>query len=159
MTERKLRLPRLLFQGARPERPSSAYHAVEIRCSAGACEAAEAASDRRYLSKDAPLLPLAACDRPAHCKCRYRHYEDRRTEQRRGGDAMEPPELRSTAEERRNSQGRRTEDRADAADETASLLEDTYYDYVLNEGPRLKAARPKKRPGLEEPGPNDTTET
>jgi hypothetical protein len=32
----------------------------------------------RLLSADVPPLPLEMCDRPATCKCKYRHFDDRR---------------------------------------------------------------------------------
>jgi hypothetical protein len=53
------------------------YHAVAIKYSENACNAAKAMTGRRFLASAAPQLPLAKCD--AHkCRCKYVHYEDRR---------------------------------------------------------------------------------
>lgn len=53
------------------------YAAVSIRCGKGACAAAKALSERRFLPGEAPITPLADCN-AAHCDCRYVHYADRR---------------------------------------------------------------------------------
>jgi hypothetical protein len=37
---------------------------------------------QRFLSREAPRLPLRDCDRP-DCSCRYEHHEDRRRGPRR----------------------------------------------------------------------------
>lgn len=37
---------------------------------------------KRFLLREAPLLPLAGCTMK-YCKCRYIHYEDRRQRERR----------------------------------------------------------------------------
>lgn len=49
------------------------------------CDAARKIAGQRFLSKEAPRLPLTGCDQK-ECKCRYQHYTDRRTETRRDGD-------------------------------------------------------------------------
>ncbi|MCL1040372.1 MULTISPECIES: hypothetical protein [Shewanella] len=60
------------------------YHCVEIVSDEGLCKNAEKLKGKRFLSDDAPPLPLAGCTK-ADCSCRYRHHEDRRgqTEDRR----------------------------------------------------------------------------
>jgi hypothetical protein len=58
------------------------YHAVAIAKSSIACTASAKVVGRRYLSKEAPLLPLAGCT-ASLCNCRYVHYADRRSEDRR----------------------------------------------------------------------------
>jgi hypothetical protein len=55
------------------------YHAVSILAAARCCEAAEAVRSRKFLSKEAPALPLAECTKPAECKCRFQKHDDRRT--------------------------------------------------------------------------------
>lgn len=56
---------------------------------------------RRFLSRQAPTLPLKACDQ-ARCKCRYAHHEDRRRGPRRAHelsvsiDGYESNERRAT---------------------------------------------------------------
>jgi len=58
--------PRLKFRGA------------EVIAAEGACDAARSLTNLRLLATDVPLLPLKTCDRPATCKCKYRHFDDRR---------------------------------------------------------------------------------
>ncbi|MCX4190009.1 hypothetical protein [Methylophaga sp. OBS3] len=60
-----------------PKPPSKHFHGVSITPSAGACRAAQAIANKRFLSSDAPVLPLTDCD-TAYCGCRYEHHQDRR---------------------------------------------------------------------------------
>lgn len=137
MTQRKLRLPKLSFSAREQQRkePQPPYRAVEIRCTANSCEAAKALSGQRHLCREAPLLPLVSCDRPDRCECQYRHFDDRRAGSRRTSDATGVHQVRNGAEERRQMHGRRAEDRAedfgDEFEDSTSLLEDTYYEYML----------------------------
>lgn len=55
-----------------------AYHAVAIKYSENACDAAKAMTGRRFLSTAAPRLPLPECDY-MDCRCQFAHYDDRRT--------------------------------------------------------------------------------
>ncbi|HNP65171.1 MAG TPA: hypothetical protein PKH39_14635 [Woeseiaceae bacterium] len=55
-----------------------AYHAVAIKYSENACDAAKAMTGRRFLSTAAPRLPLPECDY-IDCRCQFAHYPDRRT--------------------------------------------------------------------------------
>lgn len=63
---------------------SHPYHCVEIVGDEGLCQSAIKLKGKRFLSDDAPALPLAGCTK-ADCSCRYQHHEDRRgqTEDRR----------------------------------------------------------------------------
>ncbi|MGH8249906.1 MAG: hypothetical protein ACREVI_04290 [Steroidobacteraceae bacterium] len=54
------------------------YHAVSIEPGAKACREARAIDGRRFLASAAPKIPLEDCSNPA-CKCRYVHYQDRRS--------------------------------------------------------------------------------
>jgi hypothetical protein len=54
------------------------YHAVAIKYSENACDAAKAMTGRRFLSTAAPRLPLPECDY-VDCRCQFAHYDDRRT--------------------------------------------------------------------------------
>ena len=84
------------------------FGAVEIRARAAACEAARALQGRRYLSSEAPALPLAACTATA-CSCAFVKLSDRRTDERR----LEHASLSASmflAENRRRRSGRREED-------------------------------------------------
>ena len=60
----------------------------------------------RLLSADVPALPLKACDRPATCKCKYRHFDDRR----RPFPRRVPHATRYQGAERRLRRGRRESD-------------------------------------------------
>jgi hypothetical protein len=64
------------------------FHAVEVKAGSGCCAAAKSVAGQRFLSRGIPLpptLPMKGCDRPSACQCRYVHYDDRRTEDRRSG--------------------------------------------------------------------------
>jgi hypothetical protein len=63
--------------------PDKDYRAVLIAPGATCCLAANLSSGERYLLRDAPRLPLAACTKPADCSCRYTKVHDRRTAERR----------------------------------------------------------------------------
>jgi hypothetical protein len=89
----------------RERRAPQRWHAVGITGTSKACAAALACKGKRYLSGDAPHLPLAECD-AARCECKYRHFEDRRGASRRQGD---PPPMRE-ATNRRGNRGRRATD-------------------------------------------------
>ena len=57
---------------------SSSYHAVSLRYSSNACDAAKSMTGRRFLASAAPRLPLPECNAP-ECRCRFVHHTDRRT--------------------------------------------------------------------------------
>jgi len=48
-----------------------------------ACGDVQALGNVRFLSRDAPLIPLKNCAKKATCNCRYVHHRDRRKSQRR----------------------------------------------------------------------------
>jgi hypothetical protein len=62
--------------------PATAFHAVTIAPGQRACAAALALRKHRFLSSEAPTLPLKKCDNP-RCTCRYEHHGDRRIGPRR----------------------------------------------------------------------------
>ncbi len=87
-----MKLAKSLFGRTEPEaKPTTAkkainpYHAVTIVPGHRTCAAARALQDRRFLSRQAPALPLKECD-SAECTCRYEHYDDRRNGPRRARD-------------------------------------------------------------------------
>ncbi len=86
--------------------PNKQWHAVAIVPGARACAAAEGCRGRRFLSKEAPRLPLQECN-TAECRCKYRHYEDRRGPPRRGEGKKGAPR---TTDDRRQTRGRRETD-------------------------------------------------
>ena len=88
------------------------FHAVSIVLGEQACDAAKARAGTRFLSREAPRLPLAECGNP-DCSCRYQHHDDRRQYSRRIADNRDapPPAPFSGAERRsRSSGGRRIRD-------------------------------------------------
>jgi hypothetical protein len=72
--------------GIKLDRFSSRYHSVSIGYYlyhyGNACEAVEKLEGKRFLSKEAPRLPLPGCG-AEHCRCRYVHFKDRREDDRR----------------------------------------------------------------------------
>src|SRR5580698_6811569 len=84
--------------------PRNRWHAVAIVPGATHCGAAEAAKGRRFLSTEAPILPLRKCDAAA-CNCKYRHHEDRRGAPRRSEEARGGGMRSRSGTDRRNSRG------------------------------------------------------
>ncbi len=89
---------------------SNPWHAVSIAPSKQACEAARQAYRMRFLSKDAPQLPLPGCH-ARNCQCHYRHHDDRRSSPRRAADSSSPNKL-WRGQERRSTAERRATDEA-----------------------------------------------
>ncbi len=92
----------------KPGESASRWHAVSVKPAAGACDAAIAAKSNRWLSREAPLMPLPGCTRPDTCRCTYQHHEDRRTGEGRRAeetDAFNRPT--PVANERRSRGSRR----------------------------------------------------
>jgi hypothetical protein len=67
-------------------KPRLKYRCVEVIAPATGCDAARLLKNTRLLSMEAPRLPLSNCDRPADCKCIYRHFDDRRQGPRRDNE-------------------------------------------------------------------------
>jgi hypothetical protein len=93
-------------------RITNPWHAVEIRSSRNACPACKALAGARFLSTEAPRLPVAGCLQSLTCNSVYVHHDDRRAGPRRGGEqglprASAAPTGRS---ERRIGRGRRAGD-------------------------------------------------
>lgn len=57
---------------------TSPFHAVSVKYSSTACDAAKALTGRRFLAGAAPRLPLPECD-AAECSCGFAHHSDRRS--------------------------------------------------------------------------------
>jgi hypothetical protein len=66
-------------------KPASAWHAVAIAPGSRACPAAREMDGHRFLSREAPSLPLKDCDSGV-CTCRYEHFDDRRKGARRANE-------------------------------------------------------------------------
>ncbi len=54
------------------------YRAVTIEHGPNCCRSASAIHGKRFLSSNAPKLPLANCAIPGLCQCEYRPLHDRR---------------------------------------------------------------------------------
>lgn len=87
------------------------YHCVEIVGGPDCCEAAKTLAGQRLLSDQAPLVPLADCDRPRDCACIYQHHDDRRAGPRRQKPAGRQQQKRLWhGPDRRVGRGRRESD-------------------------------------------------
>ena len=54
------------------------FRAVSIQICPHACAAAKKLRDKRFLSNQAPMLPLNDCN-VSDCKCKFVHHNDRRS--------------------------------------------------------------------------------
>ena len=97
-------------QTTAPTTPRTPWHAVSIVSSAACCAAAMGLLGTRFLSKEAPRLPLKGCLMGSNCRCWYQHHEDRRVLLRRAPDLWNPGHARYVREERRRQRGRRSAD-------------------------------------------------
>jgi hypothetical protein len=86
------------------------WHAVSVVPTSQSCEAARALKERRFLSKEAPRLPLANCTHAEVCQCCYRKYSDRRAGPRREEVELGGRRPRDGGSERRAGRGRRSTD-------------------------------------------------
>jgi len=101
-------------------RGTNPWHAVGVTSHGKpCCQASLAARKVRFLSQEAPPLPLSGCTQPKNCFCKYKHFPDRRVGPRRVTDsdlfknALSRPILaRLTHADRRRSGGRRATDAA-----------------------------------------------
>jgi hypothetical protein len=86
------------------------FHGVAVKpFDACKCAAVAAIEGQRFLSDEAPPLPLVECDMPHTCRCVYEHFNDRRTELRRDSD-FGPPSRHQDVD--RRTKMRRITDRA-----------------------------------------------
>jgi hypothetical protein len=86
------------------------WHAVCVDAKPLSCAEAHAIRKRRFLSKEAPALPLEGCSNRSGCPCTYKHHEDRRGTPRRKGAASFTSTQKVPVRERRESIGRRRDD-------------------------------------------------
>ena len=100
--------------GVRPRRSSGPtarriFHGVAIVAdSQHACTAVGPLTGVRYLADEAPILPVQGCSNPAACRCKYQHFEDRRTDARRESDVGLP--VKDHPNDARTGTGRRVTD-------------------------------------------------
>lgn len=85
------------------------WKAVSILPGPRSCKAVRGVTNRRYLSAEAPRLPVAECN-VERCECRYKHHADRRAkvQRKRDRDGIAAPY--NAAERRSVSRGRRESD-------------------------------------------------
>jgi hypothetical protein len=62
------------------------WHAVSVVGGTRACAASLRLKGLRFLSAEAPRIPLGDCTMPGGCNCVYRHFADRRARERRVAD-------------------------------------------------------------------------
>jgi len=89
---------------------SKKWHAVSIVPKGMCCELVKSLRSSRFLSAEAPRLPLPECSMPGSCTCAYRHHEDRRGRARRADELRGLPRARWAADERRSGPDRRQSD-------------------------------------------------
>jgi hypothetical protein len=88
----------------------SPHHAVVVVPGRNACAEVYALRSRRFLSREAPVLPLPGCG-SAKCECRYEHHDDRRKGFRRARDLAVAIDGHDGEELRdRSKRGRRKDD-------------------------------------------------
>lgn len=90
------------------------YHAVAIKYSENACDAAKAMTGRRFLANAAPRLPLPECNL-LECRCHFAHYDDRRAKSDRRS-----PFARTTASDGTGSYDKERRERTDRRKESES---------------------------------------
>jgi hypothetical protein len=83
------------------------WHAVSVKPGPGACSVADTGRDRRWLSREAPALPLPGCTSPERCRCTYKHHDDRRSMDRRAEDTDAFARPVKVENERRTRKSRR----------------------------------------------------
>lgn len=93
---------------ATTDKAGKSYAGIAIKLCANACDAAKELEKTRYLSGQAPLLPLTDCNQP-NCACKYVHYSDRRdvNEDRRHAYSMKTELYDSTGNQNRREKKER----------------------------------------------------
>src|SRR5258708_16828682 len=89
-------------QATAPATLRTPWHAVSIVSSAACCATAMGLLGTRFLSKEAPRLPLKGCLMGSDCRCSYQHHQDRRVLLRRVPDEGNPAHIRSVRAEQRS---------------------------------------------------------
>jgi hypothetical protein len=95
----------IVMKGERPGK--SPWYAVSVVPGVRACGAVKALTGKRWLSAEAPRLPLPKCD-ASTCDCRYQHHPDRRAAPRRRVDRDALPRNFDGQERRTRRRDRRS---------------------------------------------------
>jgi hypothetical protein len=101
--------------GARKEPPAVTgplrpFQAISIYKGLICCDLARKFSERRFLARDAPSLPLSGCTMRKTCQCKYIKHKDRRSEPRRLMDFGMAARMFDGKERRARRIGRRSND-------------------------------------------------
>jgi hypothetical protein len=94
----------------RTDLPNTRWRAVSIIATESSCDAARALRTVRYLSAEAPRLPLPDCTCYSSCPCGYKHHADRRSYTRRKDELTGLKRTARLVNERRILRGRRSTD-------------------------------------------------
>jgi hypothetical protein len=92
------------------------WHAVGISTGVSCCRQSVLLRQTRFLSNQAPTLPLQGCTLPRSCVCKYKHFRDRRSGPRRATEselfqnALSRHVTAAWSQERRAQRGRRATD-------------------------------------------------
>jgi hypothetical protein len=91
-------------------RVTNPYHAVSIKAGPNCAKTALQYGQQRFLSREAPVLPLPTCNSTG-CTCRYLHHDDRRSgDDRRERDVWSAQAQQAARADLRRSGGRRVTD-------------------------------------------------
>jgi hypothetical protein len=88
----------------------SPWHSVSIVTTPASCHTARALRGVRFLSAEAPRLPLPTCSADRMCPCAYKHHDDRRGKPRRTDELTGFRRPIAGSAERRQQRGRRSTD-------------------------------------------------
>jgi hypothetical protein len=118
----RLKVNKIQRQGTRPGAAiehvhvTNPWHAVAISTGVSCCKASVFLRQTRFLSSQAPPLPLQGCSQPKSCVCKYKHFGDRRSGPRRVTEselfqnALSRHKAAAWTQERRARRGRRATD-------------------------------------------------
>ena len=90
---------------------NTVWHAVSVVATPKSCISARALGSQRFLSAQAPPVPLPDCSHPESCPCAYKHHADRRSSSpRRFAELTGLRRSGYASQERRRDPGRRESD-------------------------------------------------
>src|SRR5271165_4705517 len=95
---------------SRPGSERTRWHTVSIVTTQASCHTARALRGIRFLSDEAPRLPLTQCSAGGSCPCAYKHHADRRGPPRRAVELTELRRAHPGEQERRHQRGRPSTD-------------------------------------------------
>ncbi len=95
--------------GTRAPLKKSPWHAVSVVRGRSSCAAVCELNGQRWLSTQAPQLPVTGCN-SVQCSCHYRHHEDRRVQDRREAGVLISSPPPTEGERRSRHMDRRMED-------------------------------------------------